>query len=255
MNLIFDRNTISKYKSNSQIARVITESWVSDNLYCPHCGSKIVHFPNNTPVGDFYCTSCSCQYELKSKSGTFGKKIVDGAYDTMLQRIMSNQNPDFFLLNYSKISYSVKNFVFIPKHFFVPGIIEKRKPLRDSARRAGWIGCNILINEIPEQGMIRIIDNGKITEKQTIINEVKNSMLLEMKDINKRNWLFDVLKCINQIKTIEFTIQDIYTYENLLHTLHPDNNNVQAKIRQQLQFLRNKGFIEFVGKGKYKKLI
>lgn len=44
---------MSKYKSNSQIARVITESWVSDNLYCPHCGGKIVHLPNNTPVGDF----------------------------------------------------------------------------------------------------------------------------------------------------------------------------------------------------------
>lgn len=132
----------------------------------------------------------------------------------MLQRIKSNQNTDFLLLNYSKISYSVKNFVFIPKHFFVLSIIEKRKPLSNSACRAGWVGCNILINKIPEQGIIYIIDTGKMNEKQTIINEVKNSMLLEIKDIDTRGWLFDVLKCINQIKTIAFTIQDIYAYKN-----------------------------------------
>jgi type II restriction enzyme len=30
------------------------------------------------------------------------------------------------------------------------------------------------------------------------------------------------------------------------------NNNVKAKIRQQLQFLRDKSAIEFIGRGRYR---
>jgi type II restriction enzyme len=33
---------------------------------------------------------------------------------------------------------------------------------------------------------------------------------------------------------------------------HPSNNNVKAKIRQQLQFLRDKGVLDFVGRGQYR---
>ena len=40
----------------------------------------------------------------------------------------------------------------VPKHFFVPDIIEKRKPLAETARRAGWIGCNIVLKNIPNEG-------------------------------------------------------------------------------------------------------
>ena len=55
-------------------------------------------------------------------------------------------------MSYSKSGHSVENLVFIPKHFFVPDIIEKRKPLAENAQRAGWVGCNIVIDKIPEQG-------------------------------------------------------------------------------------------------------
>ena len=34
-----------------------------------------------------------------------------------------------------------------------------------------------------------------------------------------------------------------------------NNNNIEAKIRQQLQILRNKGIIEFLERGHYRKKI
>jgi type II restriction enzyme len=34
---------------------------------------------------------------------------------------------------------------------------------------------------------------------------------------------------------------------------YPNNNNIQAKIRQQLQILRDKGYLKFTGRGKYEK--
>ena len=118
MNLQFNLSLAENYKSHSQIVRVLTESWVSENLFCPHCGTlNIYKFPNNKPVADFYCKNCGNQYELKSKDGKFGAKINDGAYETMIERISCNNNPDFLILSYSKIDYTVDNLLFIPKHF------------------------------------------------------------------------------------------------------------------------------------------
>ena len=130
MNLQLDVQLANKYSSNSQIARVLTENWVKLNSYCPNCGcSKLSEFENNKPVADFYCGNCSEEYELKSSEGQkVGDKIVDGAYSTMIERINSANNPNFFFLNYNKKNLTVNNFLIIPKHFFVPDIIEKRKP-------------------------------------------------------------------------------------------------------------------------------
>ena len=126
MNLSFDLTLAEKYHSPSQIARVLTETWVEENMFCPRCGCiRIKHFPNNSPVADFFCPECQNQYELKSISGRFGHKINDGAYDTMIERITSRQNPDFLFMNYNKASdKNVENLISVPKHFFVPDIIE-----------------------------------------------------------------------------------------------------------------------------------
>ncbi len=256
MNLVLDRSIIENYHSGAQIARVLTENWVTENMYCPRCGnSYIKHFENNRPVADFYCPSCNNEYELKSKVGTLGHKINDGAYTTMIERITSDDNPDFFFLSYSKMELKVKDFVLIPKHFFVPEIIEKRKPLAATARRAGWTGCNILIHKIPEQGRIDIISNGEIVNRDNVVDKVNKSNRLKIKDVSSRGWLMDVLSCVNGIPSNIFTLEEMYQFENVLHMKHPQNENIKPKIRQQLQFLRDKGFIEFLGNGKYRKIL
>lgn len=38
MELNFDTSIIANYRSNSQIARLLTESWMGKNMYCPRCG-------------------------------------------------------------------------------------------------------------------------------------------------------------------------------------------------------------------------
>lgn len=255
MNLNFDRISTLKYHSASQIARVQTESWVAKNMYCPRCGNlNIQRFENNRPVADFYCPVCKNEYELKSKKGSLDNKINDGAYDTMIERITGKKNPDFFFMNYSKQNQCVKDFILIPKHFFVPSIIEKRKPLSETARRAGWIGCNILISKIPEQGRVDIIRNGKVNDMQTVIQKVNKGKLLEIDDIKERGWIMDILNCINSIHSEIFSLAEMYVFAEYLSNKHPKNQNVQAKIRQQLQILRDLGFIEFLGKGQYKKI-
>lgn len=58
---------------------------------------------------------------------------------------------------------------------------------------------------------------------------------------------------MNDIESSKFSQSEIYSYVAVLQEKHPDNHNVEAKIRQQLQFLRNEGFIEFLDRGHYRK--
>jgi len=256
MNLSLNHSILSKYKSNSQLARVLTESWVQSNGYCPNCGDENLNsFKNNMPVADFYCKSCSEQFELKSKTAQkVGSKIVDGAYRTMIERIQSDSNPHFFFLTYNKMVWEVNNFLIIPKHYFTPSIIEKRKALSSTARRAGWVGCNINLTSVPDAGRVFIIKNSKIIKKEEVYAKWKSTNFLSQRKGESRSWILDIMSCVDNIKTNIFSLNDIYAFEMELKMKHPNNNFIKDKIRQQLQLLRNKGIIAFKGRGVYEKV-
>ena len=242
------------YNSNSQKIRVLTENWVNEYIYCPSCGNNVSEYENNKPVADFYCSKCNEDYELKSKKDKIGKKIVDGAYSTMIERLQSDSNPNFFFLNYDKNNFNVINFMVIPKHFFIPEIIERRKPLSKTARRAGWVGCNILLETIPESGKIFYIKDGKEESKNKILDDWnKTSFLKQSTNFKSKGWLLDIIRCIDKINKNDFKLSDVYQFEKDLKLKHPENNNIQAKIRQQLQILRDKDYLKFESRGKYKK--
>ena len=150
-----DSSVGEKYSSASQKARVITEHWAAQNLYCPVCGNPALsQYPANRPVADFFCKQCEADFELKAKSvahpNIMQQKIMDGAYATMIERITSLRNPH--LLYMTQYRTRVASLLLIPKFFFVPEIIEKRKPLAATARRAGWVGCNINIIKYSRNG-------------------------------------------------------------------------------------------------------
>ena len=254
MNCFFDLTVASKYKSQSQAARVLTEGWTASNMYCPRCGNpRLSHFPNNRAVADFFCPECKNEYELKSKKGQIGRKISDGAYDTFVQRITGNNNPDFFVMTYNPVDLCVDNLWVIPKHFFTPAIVEKRKPLSNGAQRAGWVGCNILFDEIPQQGRVCVIHNRVEIEKPTVLANINRVSGLATKSLDARGWLLDVLNCINRIPKEIISLDDVYQFDRELQKRHPQNNNIRPKIRQQLQVLRDKGVLDFLDRGRYRK--
>jgi len=245
---------IEKYHNQSQKIRVITESWVNENIFCPNCGSNIKKFENNKPVADFFCPICSEEYELKSKKNKLGNKIVDGAYSTMVERINSENNPNFFFLTYSSENYRLNDFLTIPKQFFLTEMIEKRAALSENAKRAGWVGCNLLLNSIPEIGKIYFIKDSKSLEKADVLEKWKTTLKFRENSADSRGWLFEILKCVDKINESEFSLKDMYRFESKLREKFPLNNNIQAKIRQQLQILRDKEIIYFTKRGEYKKI-
>lgn len=194
------------------------------------------------------------EYELKSKGASISNKVNDGAYNTMIERITSINNPNFFFMHYNKTNFQVENFVMVPKYFFSPDIIEKRRPLSDTARRAGWTGCNILLSRIPDEGRIYIVQNEKEVSIEKIMEKVHKTEFLRGSKLDARGWTLDVLNCVNMIENKDFTLDQIYRFEELLAEKHPDNHHVKDKIRQQLQMLRDNGIIEFTGRGHYRKI-
>lgn len=254
MNLYFERSLTENYKESPQKIRVMSESWVANNIFCPVCGNPhIEKLDNNIPVADFRCGHCGEIFELKSKRGKIGRKIVDGAYETMIRRITSTTNPDLLLLTYSK-DFDVVDLLVVPKFFFTPEIIERRNPLSSTARRAGWVGCNILYSSIPAQGKISIIQNRIINDMDLVVEEYARAKRLQVNAIEQRGWLLDVLNCVNTIPAKEFYLKEVYDFSDVLQKQHTENHNIEAKIRQQLQILRDKGFVEFLERGHYRKL-
>ncbi|MEN6669732.1 DpnI domain-containing protein [Psychrobacter sp. B38] len=253
MNLHFNQSLAKNYHSQAQSIRVLSEAWVKENSYCPNCSEQpLTEFANGKPVADFYCAHCREQYELKSKKAKLSNIVNDGAYKTMIERINSDDNPSFFFLTYSK-ECRVNNFLIIPKQFFTPDIIIKRKPLSATAKRAGWIGCKIDLRHVPESGKIFLIKNQQVIARDNVTQQFQKTLFLRGQSLVTRGWTLDILQCIDRLD-VNFSLNQAYAFADELQLKYPDNNHIHDKIRQQLQVLRDKGIIEFVSRGHYRKL-
>lgn len=135
---------------------------------------------------------------------------------------------------------------------FSESIIEKRNPLGHNARRAGWVGCNILLSEIPADGKIAVVTAGLSIPKQRVREEFSRVKRLGEVPPSLRGWTLDVLRVIRRLGKSEFSLQELYGFESELKSLHPQNLNVRPKIRQQLQVLRDVGLISFLSPGIYR---
>src|SRR4029077_3138015 len=81
MNLSMASESADGYKSGSQRARVVTEAWGEDNLYCPNCSSpKLDRLSHNTRASDFCCPKCRFWFQLKGQQSRIGNSVADGAY-------------------------------------------------------------------------------------------------------------------------------------------------------------------------------
>jgi type II restriction enzyme len=52
----------------------------------------------------------------------------------------------------------------------------------------------------------------------------------------------------------EFVLNQLYESEAELRARFPSNSHIRPKIRQQLQFLRDAGYLQFLGEGRYRRV-
>ena len=244
---------IEGYKSASQRARVATEAWAEANLYCPNCDSdELSRAPASTPVVDYLCAQCESQFQLKSQSKRFSHRIADAAYQKMRRAIEQDRTPNLFVLHYLPELWAVRNIVLVPRFAFSLPLLERRKPLGPTARRAGWVGCNILLGNIPPDAKIPVIVDGVPTSPAVVRRQYARLRPLAELKHEERGWSLDVLNVVRSLSKRNFSLSEVYAFEGVLAGLHPANRHIRDKIRQQLQVLRDLGFVEFLGRGRYR---
>ena len=252
LRLQLDLDLAQGYKSPSQRARRITEGWFQRNMYCPACPSGTLRqTSDNTRVVDFVCPSCEAEYQLKAKAGHLGRRLRDAAYEPMMARALESRSPHFAFLSYDRAGLAVSSLLLVPGHFIVPSVIERCKPLSDSARRAGWVGCNILPDRIPDDGRLLAVSDGTAVPPNKVRQDWQRFTWTKDLKAEETGWLFDVLRCVRSFDGREFTLNQMYAFEQELGALHPSNRHVTDKIRQQLQLLRDRGIIRFLDRGRY----
>jgi len=255
MDLALPTEGLSKYKSLSQRARISSESWAARELYCPRCVSdSLAVLPGNTPVVDFRCPTCASGYQLKSGASAFRSKLTDGAYEQMRGAIRSGRTPNLLLLQYQQNPASVVALTFVPDFAFTLSALECRPPLSPTARRAGWIGCNILLHRIPSDARINLVEDRKPVPAVEVRRAFRKLKPLASLKTDARGWTLDVLNIVRALNKNEFNLAEVYAKESSLAQLHPNNSHVRPKIRQQLQILRDLGLLIFLGNGSYRLL-
>ncbi len=239
-----------RFSSRSQLIRVATEKWTAENLPCPACSASLDPYPNNMKVFDFHCESCNEKFQLKSSNHGFSKYVLDGEYKTQLASIRRGEYPSILLLSYQECD--VDDVTAVHRSCIIPDYVIPRKPLSRKARRAGWQGCNFALFQMPDLAKISLVINRRLSPASLVMDKWKSIQSLLKTDVSRRGWLADVLKCVEQ-QFQTFTLQDLYaSSEEELQKKHPDNRNVRPKMRQQLQYLRDLGFVEFVKPGIYR---
>lgn len=241
------------YKSGSQRTRVVSEAWAAENLYCPNCPSpNLKAAPPNTETVDFTCPDCESPFQLKSQARPVAGKVLDAAYSAMRRAILEGRTPNLMVLHYEPSAWEVRNLVLVPRFAFSMSCVEERKPLSATARRHDYVGCMIVLANIPPDARISLVTDGSVRSPTKVRAEYARLRPLEKLRHEARGWTLDVLNVVRSLGREEFSLGEVYAFAAELGRLHPQNKNVEPKIRQQLQELRKLGILEFLGAGRYR---
>jgi type II restriction enzyme len=251
VNLDCDPELAARYRSQSQKARVLTEDWVARNGFCLACSSdRLVRSVANKPCNDFTCPECNYRYELKAFRSRPARRLLGGAYDVLLSSIMRGDSPVLLLLERSE-EWRVINLSALHPVFLTSEVIEKRKPLSGGAKRAGWIGCNIRLDMLAPDAEIPIVHRGVVSDRKGSRDAFRRFQQIADSSPANRGWTNLILRILRERFQGEFCLADVYECKPLFASVFPRNRHIEAKIRQQLQVLRDLEVISFLGSGRY----
>ena len=183
--------------------------------------------------------------------------MTNSAYGPKMEAIEKGLAPHYAFLRYCREPWSVTDLFVVPGYFLTPAVIEKRPPLKDTARRGGWVGSNILLGSLAPEARVTLVSEGHLRPPAEARQDWQKFAFLGAAPEARGGWGADVLTCVRtlvaELGEEEFTLQQFYSrFEDELQRRHPGNQNVQPKIRQQMQVLRDGGVLDFLDPGRYR---
>lgn len=209
MALICDSSVASNYTSPSQRARVISECWFQSYSYCLACDAdSLIRSAPNTIATDFKCPACGHSYELKTFRKRPSKSLIDGAYSSLISRINAGLPPTLCLLERNE-AWEINSLTAIHSSLLTPWAVQPRPPLKATAKRAGWVGCNIRLDRIPPDGEIAIIADGIEESRRETRRRFQRFLPLSNISAEQRGWTGLTLTVIRQLQKTNFSLKDL----------------------------------------------
>ena len=241
------------YKSNSQRARIATEAWGSIIFIARTASQPVWRLWLRTRPRLTLPVRIAMHCCTKGAVSFAGRPNGRCRLQQMVSAIQEDNALNLFALHYEPVAWKVVNLILIPHFAFPLSAIEKRKPLSANAERHGWVGCNIPLGAIPLDARTHVVSKGRPASPADVRVQYARIRPLEKIRAEQRGWTLDVLNVVRLLGKTEFSLRDVYAFEDHLARLHPANRHVRDKIRQQLQVLRDDvGLLEFLGGGEYR---
>jgi len=129
---------------------------------------------------------------------------------------------------------------------FLPRLRRRPRQREDHHQQAERGDHHEVVQDGSEHG------RGEAAPRDLVMEQWRCTLFLKDRGVAARGWLIEVMKCVDLVGSETFTLDDVYAFEDRLKALYPGNRNVRPKIRQQLQVLRDQGYLDFVGCGRYR---
>jgi hypothetical protein len=147
MNLSMTGASGIDFKSGTQRARALIESWGEHNLYCPNCASPRLKRQDD-PDGGLGCPRCGSRFRLKGQKARIGHSVTDGPYTALMRAIRRGDAPGFFVLHYDAVSWTVRDLLLVPGAVLAPAAI---------MRGPDGVGCRIMLDSLPPAARIPLV--------------------------------------------------------------------------------------------------
>jgi len=109
-----------------------------------------------------------------------------------------------------------------------------------------------VLANLPHDARIPLVLEGEAQKPRTARKLYERLRPLQQVGLEARGWTLDVLTAVRKLGKREFDLAEVYAFAEQLGRLHPRNRHLEEKIRQQLQRLRDLGFLEFIDRGHYR---
>jgi type II restriction enzyme len=136
------------------------EKAVREQVSCPRCGRSrhLAPLRANFPCADLICKFCGFlaqvkTYNLKTPSDALPRRIPGAGWRVQHEQIMAGIYHGLYLVGYR--DSRLVRIDYVPAHILQasPDVFEPRKALSPKAKRAGWIGFEYNIEQLPAIGI------------------------------------------------------------------------------------------------------
>ncbi|MBE2186142.1 MAG: hypothetical protein IAE99_05160 [Rhodothermales bacterium] len=136
------------------------EQLVAKSCDCPKCkrSKTLKRLPTNFKCADLICDFCGflCQVKAKTVSSVspLPKQILGAAWVPQKERMDAGIYFPLFLVLKTPADHAI---YYLPTDFQSSALFSARKPLSESARRAGWQGFVYVLESITEGAFVRVV--------------------------------------------------------------------------------------------------